>query len=323
MIVPEKQTWLGTLTTFRGSTVSRTWRRVTLVTFVAILVTWLHEDYGLFHSNLTLTPFTLIGLPLGIFLGFRNTTSYDRFWEGRRLWGGVVNVSRNLSRQIATLVRPDPRNHTSEAVQPVDDAALMAHHDRLIRRVIAYVHALRVHLREEEELADIRSFLDPEEFVEIEREGNRPFAILHHFGAHLRSLYERGWIHPQHYPLLEQSLSTMTDLQGGCERIRATPIPYSYNVLLHRIVFVYCFALPFGLVDIAGLSVFTPVVAAFVSYAFFGLDAVGDEIENPFGLDVNDLPLSAITRMIEINLLQRLGVSPLPPALRAVDEVLN
>ena len=115
-------------------------------------------------------------------------------------------------------------------------------------------------------------------------------------------------------------MTTLTDLQGACERIKGTPIPFSYTTLIHRIVAFYCYGLPFGLVSSVGA--FTPVVVVVVSYAFFGLDTVGDEIEQPFGTDANDLPLAAISRTIEVNLRQRLGETDLPPLLRPVDEIL-
>ncbi|MCA9614577.1 MAG: bestrophin family protein, partial [Myxococcales bacterium] len=189
--------------------------------------------------------------------------------------------------------------------------------------VVAYVHALRHHLRNQDRLPELEPFLPASELDALEHEQNRPLAILQRLSADLRAAYERGWIHAQHVPVVDGSIEQLIDLQGGCERIKATPIPFSYNVLLHRIVFVYCFTLPFGLVDIPGLNVFTPVVVALVSYAFFGLDAVGEEIEEPFGEDPNDLPLGAITRTIEINLRQRLGDAELPPAANPVKNVLT
>jgi putative membrane protein len=123
-----------------------------------------------------------------------------------------------------------------------------------------------------------------------------------------------------HLPTLEASLTGLTDLQGACERIKSTPIPFSYTTLIHRIVAVYCYGLPFGVVSDTGW--FTPLVVLVVSYAFFGLDTVGDEIEQPFGTDANDLPLTAISRMIEVNLRQRIGDTDIPPLLRPVDELL-
>jgi putative membrane protein len=116
-------------------------------------------------------------------------------------------------------------------------------------------------------------------------------------------------------------MTALTDIQGACERIKGTPIPFSYTTLIHRITAVYCYALPFGLVD--QVKIYTPFVCVIVAYAFFGLDVVGDEIEMPFGTDYNDLPLRAISRTIEVNLRQRLGEQDLPPLHKPVNEFLD
>jgi putative membrane protein len=137
----------------------------------------------------------------------------------------------------------------------------------------------------------------------------------------IRHALERVWVDRMHLPTLEQSMVLLTDWHGICERINLTPIPFSYTTLIHRITAVYCYALPFGLVDAVGI--YTPIVCTIVAYAFFGLDVVGDEIEMPFGRDANDLPLRAISRTIEVNLRQRLGETELPGMLRPVDEVLD
>ncbi|RYZ64025.1 MAG: hypothetical protein EOP08_09825 [Proteobacteria bacterium] len=123
-----------------------------------------------------------------------------------------------------------------------------------------------------------------------------------------------------HVPQLESSLVSITDLQGGCERIQSTPIPFSYTVLLHRIVAVYCTCLPFGIDEAVGWA--RPVVVMVVSYAFFGLDQIGEEIEDPFGRDTHDLALAAISRTIERNLKRRLGET-VPPALEPKNHVLT
>jgi putative membrane protein len=124
-----------------------------------------------------------------------------------------------------------------------------------------------------------------------------------------------------HLPVLEGSLTTLTDIQGGCERILATPVPFVYNVLMHRIVAGYCLFLPFGLVDTIGWV--TPLAVAFIAFAFYGLDSIGEEIEEPFGTDWNDLPLSQLSRMIEVNLRQRAGDKDIPPLMQPVDGVLT
>tara|TARA_B100001750_G_scaffold242714_1_gene256612 strand:+ start:1052 stop:2011 length:960 start_codon:yes stop_codon:yes gene_type:complete len=319
LIVHPRTTWLRTLLMFRGSALVRIWPRLFAVTLVASLVTYLHETYGLLHTDLTITPFSLIGLALGIFLGFRNNTSYDRFWEGRKLWGRVVNASRTLTRQVLTLVGP-PFEHQRPVGEGESDE-IAAFHRESVYRLIAYVHSLRLHLRGQDRLRELDPFLDDDEIAQLVPEHNRPIALLHRMGERFREAWEKGWVHPIHVEVLELSLTELAGVQGGCERIKATPIPFSYNILLHRIVFVYCFTLPFGLVNT--VHEWVPVVVALVSYAFFGLDAVGDEIEDPFGEDANDLPLGAITRMIEINLRQRLGEEDLPEFAQPVKHLLT
>jgi putative membrane protein len=142
---------------------------------------------------------------------------------------------------------------------------------------------------------------------------NVPLAILDSLSEAVARARRAGVLRHRDVHLFENLISDLCDVQGGCERIKNTPIPWSYTVLMHSIVAAYCFALPFGL--IATVQLATPLVTALIAYAFLGLDAVGDELEEPFGKDVNDLPLSTLSRMIEVNLRQALGEQELPPLL--------
>lgn len=295
MIVPKKNvTWQRSLLQVKGTILEDIKWRLIFVVGNALIVTLLHEIFDADGQWLSMTPFSLVGLALGIFLGFRNNTSYDRFWEGRKLWGGVVNTSRTITRRILTLVDQE------------DETRLSLY----VHQVAAYVHMLRMHLRGEWQPQEVEHLLSAEEIASLQSEGNRPIAMLQKLGDELRTEYKAGNIHPQHVPLLEGALTDFTNLQGGCERIKSTPIPFSYNILLHRIVAIYCFALPFGLVPL--LHGVTPIVVALIGYAFLGIDALGDEIEEPFGHDDNDLPLLSISTMIEHNVRQRIGDADLP-----------
>lgn len=313
MLVPTKITWWRLVLKYRGSELPRTKYRILGVVIVATLVTlmWHHHDW---HPNLKPLPFTLVSVALGIFLGFRNNAAYDRWWEGRKLWGALVNTSRSFTRQILTMVTAQPGSSP-------DEAALRALRAELIKRVVAFVHALRLALRDDEDLSELERFLPIEEVEALRNERNRPYAITQGTAERIARAWREGIIHPVHLPVLEGSMTALTDIQGACERIKGTPIPFSYTTLIHRITAVYCYALPFGLVD--EVKVFTPFVCAIVAYAFFGLDVVGDEIEMPFGTDYNDLPLRAISRTIEVNLLQRLGDEDLPPLLKPIHEFLD
>jgi putative membrane protein len=283
-----------------GRVLPRINRRVLVSVAIAAVTTAVYHLIPALHVSLTPTPFVLIGLPLGVFLGFRNTSSYERFWEGRRLWGQLVNTARSLTRQVLTVVDA-----------PGEEPGLEQLRRDLVHLVIEYVHALRHHLREQPPFGRLERAFGAAFVDRIRHEENLPLALLHELAERLRSARRAGWLDPLHVPLLEGSLISLTDIQGGCERIKSTPLPFSYTVLMHRIVAVYCILLPFGLADTIGW--FTPLVVLFVSYAFYGLDAIGDEIEQPFGRDVNDLALSAISRTVEINLRRRLGEDTPPP----------
>ncbi len=139
-------------------------------------------------------------------------------------------------------------------------------------------------------------------------------------GERIRWAWRLGWIDRYHLAILEDSLTTMTDIQGACERIKNTPIPFAYTILVHRIIAFYCFTLPFGILSSVG--VLTPVVVFLISHAFLGLEEIGDEIEDPFGTADEQLPLTALCRTIEVNLRQHLDESPVPELLQPVDGVL-
>jgi ion channel-forming bestrophin family protein len=306
MMVQEKRySWLRLLFRYRGTALARMRGRFVITTLLAIVVTVIDLHIGYFHADLTTVPLTLMGLALSIFLGFRNNTSYDRFWEARKLWGSLVNTSRTMTRQILTLVM-EPKEASS-----TEKDEIAAFQREMVHRLVAYVHALKHHLRDQDRVEDLAPMISNEEIEGLRKESNRPIAILQRQGDRFCEAYRKNWIHPQHLPVLEQSLISLTDIQGGCERIKNTPIPLSYTSLIHQIVAIYCIALPFGLVKTVGA--FTPIVVTIVAYAFYGLDAIGDEIENPFGLDANDLPLSSLSTMIEVNVRQRLGETDLPP----------
>lgn len=315
MIVRERPAGFRLFLILRGSVLQRI--RLTLVinTLLAIFVTLAHGS--LFSVKITLTPipFTLIGLPLAIFLGFRNNTAYDRYWEGRKLWGEVVIRARTLARQCLGLIR---------LPQPVD--ASLRDSDvrvRMIHRAIAYAHALRLQLRDQPDTADVQRWVTASEWEALRDKplAQRADALLLAMGQDLGGCVQRGEIDPCLATRLDDSLTQLTEAAASCERIRHTPMPFSYALLLHRTAYMYCFLLPFGLVDITGFM--TPFVVAIVAYTFFGLDALGDELEEPFGLESNDLPLDTICRAIEISLLASLNDANLPEPLKPVNYQLT
>ena len=306
MIVRDRPSGLRLFLTMRGSVLGRIWKSLLVTTVLAIVVTIAHGD--LFNHKITLTtiPFTLMGLPLAIFLGFRNTSAYDRYWEGRKLWGEVVLRSRNFARQCQSLIGPA----ASAQPQAVDVRR------RMIHRAIAYAHALRHQLRDTDSTADLKGLLDDEEWQRLKKASHRPHFLMDRMGDDLRKCINDGRIDGCLVTSIDATLSALVSAGASCERIKGTPIPFSYTLLLHRTAYLYCFLLPFGLVDSIGFM--TPFVVAIVAYTFFGLDALGDEIEEPFGVSENDLPLETICRTIEINLRETLEEDDIPLPLAPV-----
>jgi putative membrane protein len=305
MIVRKRPSAFELFFIMRGSIVPRIKWQVFCTIGVGALVTMAHGT--LFDHKVTLTPipFSLIGLALAIFLGFRNTASYDRWWEGRKLWGELVIRTRTVARLLTTHVRP--------AAGDDDQPRVMA------RRLIAFTYSLKHHLRgtTDDESA---SWLSGADAKAVAASANPPDQILRLLSRDVAALAAAGRLDPMMVAQVEGDITALAGVQAGCERIRHTPLPFSYALLLHRTAYLYCFALPFGLVDTTGFM--TPFVVGLVSYTFFGLDAIGDEIEEPFGLLANDLPLNAICRRVEIDLLEAVGETNLPAPLKPVDYCL-
>jgi len=304
----------------RGSVVPRIAPQILLAAAFGALVAYGHRHFAEDFPALTIVPFTLIGLAFAIFLGFRNTASYDRYWEGRRLWGQLVIDTRSLSRQLLTLMGPEAE--LGQASDPAEkdqaEVRVMAH--AMVRKIIAFTHALRHHLRGTKPDSDVTAFLGAEVAAQLMRRSNLPDAILGSLSADLRVCRDQRWLSDPMLRATDERLTSLATVLAACERIRNTPLPFAYTLLLHRTAYLYCFLLPFGLVDTIGAM--TPLVVAIVSYTFFGLDALGDEIEEPFGDLPNDLPLDAMSRTIEINLREAMGETDLPPPLVPVDYCL-
>lgn len=309
MIVRDRPSGLRLFLVLRGSILRRIRTVLLLNTLLATFVTLVHGNLFTLKITLTPIPFTLIGLPLAIFLGFRNTTAYDRYWEGRKLWGELVHRTRSLSRQCQSLIH---LNQPLDAARRDSDVRV-----RMVHRAIAFVHALRLLLRDQQDDAAWQRWVSTEEFAQIRQSSNPADALLLAMGRDLGECLRQGQIDPCLAGAVDTTLSAMTASAAACERIKNTPVPFSYTLLLHRTAYMYCFLLPFGLVDITGFM--TPFVVAIVAYTFFGLDALGDEIEEPFGTESNDLPLDTLCRAIEINLLESLGETDLPPPLKPVN----
>jgi ion channel-forming bestrophin family protein len=304
MIVRPRPGVFGLLFTLRGSIVPLIAPRVLIIAAVSAAVTGLHHLRPGSLPELPATPFTLLGLGLSIFLGFRNSACYDRWWEARKQWGQLVTETRCLAREVSALLPPDRELQR-----------------RVAHRAIGFAHALAARLRGADVAAAAQPWLPLDEGRLLRGRTNAPDAILRAMTAEFAACLRRGEVGEVVFIGLEARVAALCGVQTACERIRGTPTPFAYTLLLHRTAWLFCLLLPFALVDTTGFA--APLVAAVLAYAFFGLDALGDELEEPFGLRPNTLPLDALVRTVEIELLEGLGETSLPAPLEPVDFVLR
>ena len=227
--------------------------------------------------------FAILGISLAIFHGFCNNAAYDRFWEGRKLWGTLVWLSRNIARQVMTLPNVS-----------------MAEKQAFIRHQIAFVHSLRQQLRGEDNTANLQRLLTVEEQQAVVGQNFIALRLTQIMGQMLANWQAEQKIDVWQWQSLDNTLGEIAHIQAGCERINNTPIPYAYFVLLHRTVYLYCFMLPFGLGNTIGWV--TPFVVSFVGYTFMALNEIVDEISEPFGTGENELPLGMMCDTIETQL---------------------
>lgn len=259
-------------------------------------------------------PLALYGSAIGVIVGFRNNSAYARWWEARTLWGQIVNNSRSLARQLCTTLRPR---------QPGDEAELSMLRDttkRLIYCQIAYVHSLRQHLRGLPPWDLFAGLLDDQEIELLRREKNVPLAIQRRMGLLLRDVKDRQWVDPLEWQAMDRNLDDLADAQGGAERIKGTPMPKQYDYFPMLFVQIFCLLLPMGMVEQLGWI--TPLGSTLVGFMFLALDKIGRDLEDPFDNTIYDVPMTAITTNIEINLRQLLGEVNLPPPVGPVQGVL-
>lgn len=282
MIIRKKEHWFKMLFVWHGSVLPGLLPRLSLLFILSLGVVYLRGVIFSFKVPLNPAPLTLFGFVLALFLGFRNNASYDRFWEGRKLWGALLNTSRSLTRQALTL-------------KNVKDSSLSV--SEFISLLGAFIFALKHQLRSTDADEDLKGRLSKEQLKVVSAAKYKPAVIMRLLAEWVQKAKEEGSIDTIQQARFDENFDKLSDIVGGCERIVSTPLPYSYRVLLHRTVYIYCFLLPFGLVD--SLRWFTPLIVVFVAYTFVAFEAIADEIEEPFGTDANDLALNSMSMMIE------------------------
>jgi len=238
---------------------------------------------------------------LGLMLVFRTNTAYERYWEGRKLWGNLINNTRNLARQIWVVVQErDGSDRTDK------QAALYT--------LAAFAVTTKLHLRDEPVNDELKDLVSPERYQKLKTMNNPPLEVAFWLSDFLQAKFHQGAINVYQLQGMQELLNNLVDNLGGCERILKTPIPLAYAIHLRQLLLLYCLTLPFQLVQ--DLDFWTGPIVTLISFTLFGIEEIGVEIENPFGRDFNDLPLDTICQTIQRNLQDLMSLEPTSAYLR-------
>lgn len=281
MIVRDKPSWFALAFAVRGSIVPAIAPRIALLMAFSAVMAWLHRHVATF-PEVDGMAFTVFGIALSLFLGFRNNAAYDRWWEARKLWGGLLADIRSFAREAQIFVKDEVLRQ------------------QMIRLARAFIHLHRANLRRLPQDAVARQYGG-----DLADTPHPPCAALDRIANQVAQGISAGSVDGFGARALQERLASFTEQQAGCERIATTPLPYVYSLLIYRTTYLYCLLLPLALVGPAGWM--TPLFVGIVAYVFLGLAEVTEDLSHPFGTTQNALPLDAICRAAEISLAPHLG----------------
>lgn len=282
-------TWQGSITPIVLPTVLLFGLIAAVITQGALLV---EQVLGI-RVGIATTPHEYVGVALGLLLVLRNNAGHERWWEARRLWGGIVNQSRNLAISGLSYGPADP--HWRE---------------KLVRWAAAFSHVARRSLRAERDLPELEPLLGSEETARLVAAQHMPSFVAWKLAVLLREAVEHQGMDRFAFMQIDRERALLIDHLGACERILKTPLPLVYSIKIRRFIFVYLVTLPLAMLHQVGASWLVPVLTALVAYPIVSLDQIGVELQNPFAREnLNHLPLDDISRTIEGNLLGLLDVA--------------
>lgn len=284
----------------------RTYRRlmVLLVFDCAVVGLYVFADWQWLAFDAL--PLGMLGSALAIFLAFRANAAYGRWWEARQLWGQLVNSSRALARQVLTGLDVD-----------TNDPAQQALRDDIVLHQVAFVHALRCHLRKQNPMPELSGLLGRERADALRLYANVPNVLTLRMGELLQEARARGMLDSWRWTALDGTLTTLANIQGSCERIKNTPLPRQFSVLPSVLVDAFCWLVPLSLVS--GLQLVTPIASTLISFTLIAIDTASEAIEDPFENTVNDTPMTALSRGIELTLREMLNQRRPLPEIAAID----
>lgn len=319
------------------------WKNILFATIWAAVVVFIYQeldDYKL-HIGIPFLPISTIGIAVAFYVGFKNNQAYDRFWEGRKIWGGIVNYSRTWANQALSYL---------DCSKKLSKEEVLIIQRRLIHRHLSWINALRIQLRattifdrknlnyvpsfrltnDRDCKDDISKYISREEYEQVMDKFNPATHLNRLQGDDLAMLRKNDSINDFQHINLMDTLAEFYNLQGMCERIKATPLPRQFAYFSALFVWIFLFLLPFGMVeefnDIQDGNIvwLTVPFSALVSWVFMTMEIVGDNSEDPFENYINDVPMTAICRTIERDLLQLIDEAPenIPEKAEPVNGIL-
>ncbi|GAB4029055.1 bestrophin family protein [Spirosoma gilvum] len=293
VVIYQAKDWAGALKHFYTSySIQILLQRVGYVSVYGLLLTLVDQHVVDVHLPFDGTLFSLLGITLSLLLVFRTNTAYDRYWEGRRQWGSLVNYSRNLAVLLDALLPDDAITNRTYFARSLSNFAL----------------ALKGHLRSGVDFAELDEMGD-DELQSLQQYAHVPSRIAALILRRTQMLRQDNIVNDADLITVRLYHQALLDITGACERIKKTPIPFSYSFFIKLFITAYVLLIPFVLVKSYGY--FAIPATTLAAYALIGIEMIGDEIEEPFGLDCNDLPLNQIAHNIRRNMHEILGVTPL------------
>ena len=267
-------------------------------------------------------PIGMLGTAVAFFVGFKNNSAYDRYWEARKFWGSFTNVSRNISLQIVTYLND---RHTDIHSQKLD---LNEEKKKFLYRQIAYINCVRMNLRERGEIEELKPFLSEVEFREILQKSNKSNYLLQKHTEQLEFLASNKALEHFFHIEIMHSLKELLDIQGGCERIKNTPFPRQYATYSRLFTQIFCFVLPFGIstefIKVFGVEMVWLAIpfSTLICWIFMAMEIIGSNTEKPFADIAAAVNINAISRNIERDIKEILNETDLPPALQPKNDII-
>lgn len=299
-----------------------TWKSMLYFLVLSLTVYILHVQFNFEKLSLPFNAVATLSTALAIYLGFKNNSAYDRWWEARKIWGLLVNYSRAWGREVLNL---------TIATTAESNAELKAWQKRVIYRHIAFVHALRVFLRirkpynklrseileEHNNYKDVQDFLSVEEFENFKTKNNPPNYLLQLQSEDLKLAFKKGWLSDFRFVRMDETLTEFNNHQGMSERIKNTPLPRPYSFFSRVFVFIHGTLLPFAFIEELGW--WNIPLSLTINFVFLALDLIGERTEDPFENRMEDTPLTDISVTIETNLKEMMGIKKLPVKKKQIE----